>query len=71
MRKPDEKTIKAVANAVRQYPELLEWLGDWRTTELEQLQFAVGNPALSQGRCQVLSELYKFAKESPETAAKL
>jgi hypothetical protein len=67
MRYPEPKVIKAVALAVRQYPEILEWLGDWRAAELETLPYASNSAALSQGRCQVLCELYKFAKESPET----
>lgn len=70
MIKPDPKVVKALAVSVRQYPELLDWLKDWRYHELEQLPNAVNNPALLQGRCQVLAELYKFAKEAPELAAK-
>lgn len=70
MIKPDPKVIKALAISVRQYPELLDWLKEWRYHELEQLPSAVNNAALMQGRCQVLGELYKFAKESPELAAK-
>lgn len=60
-----------MANAVRQYPELLEWIAGWRQHELEQLPFTVNQPALAQGRCQVLGELEKFAKEAPQLAAKL
>jgi hypothetical protein len=68
--KPDPKVVKALAISVRQYPELLDWIKEWRYHELEQLPSAVNNPALLQGRCQVLAELYKFAKEAPEIAAK-
>ena len=71
MIKPDPRTIKAVANAVRHYPELLEWLEGWQKHELEQLPYAVDHAALKQGRCQVLGELTKFAKNSLELAAKL
>ena len=70
MVKPDPKVVKALAISIRQYPELLDWLKEWRYHELEQLPSAVNNPALLQGRCQVLAELYKFAKEAPEIAAK-
>lgn len=70
MMRPDPKVIKAFAVTVRQYPEVLDFLKDWRMHELEQLPQAVNNPALQQGRCQVLGELYKFAKEAPEMAAK-
>jgi len=71
MIKPDPKVVVALGACMRQYPELLDWIREWRTHELEQLPLAVNNVTLSQGRCQVLSELYKFAKESPELAAKL
>jgi hypothetical protein len=70
MIRPDERTVKAFALAVRQFPEILEYLAAWRTHELEQLPNAINNAALMQGRCQVLGELYKLAKESPELAAK-
>jgi len=70
MIRPDEKTVKAFAIAVRQFPEILEFIAAWRMHELEQLPSAVNNAALMQGRCQVLGELYKLAKESPELAAK-
>ncbi len=70
MIRPDDKTVKALAIAVRQYPEILEYIAAWRTHELEQLPHAVNNAALMQGRCQVLGELYKLVKESPELAAK-
>lgn len=70
MIRPDAKVIKALAVTVRQYPEVLDWLRDWRQHELEQLPMAVNNPAPLQGRCQVLGELYKLAKDAPELAAK-
>lgn len=71
MIRPEPKVIKAVAMAVRQYPEILQYLNDWRTHELENLPNAVNNSAVSQGRCQVLGELYKFAKDAPDLAAKI
>ena len=71
MIKPEPQVVKALANVVRQYPELLEWIGEWRMHELEQLPSAVNNPTVYQGRCQVLSELYKLAKDAPSLAAKL
>jgi hypothetical protein len=66
MKYPEPKVIKALATTMRQYPELLEWIGEWKDRELDTLPFATTTPALSQGRCQVLCELYKFAKESPD-----
>ena len=71
MIRPDHRIVKQVATMVRQYPDILEWLEDWRMHELENLPSAINNAAVSQGRCQVLSELVKFAKESPDVAAKL
>jgi hypothetical protein len=68
--RPEKNVVVAFAAVVRQYPELLDWLGTWRMHELEQLPHAMNNPALQQGRCQVLGELYKFAKDAPENAAK-
>ena len=70
MIRPDEKVVNALAIMVRQYPELVEFFAAWRMHELEQLPSALNNAALMQGRCQVLGELYKLVKESPELAAK-
>lgn len=69
MKQVAPEVIHALANSVRQYPVLLEWLGEWRTSELERLPSVGQNVALAQGRCQVLGELYKLAKESPDLAA--
>jgi hypothetical protein len=71
MIRPEPKVVKAVATAVRQFPEILEYLEQWRMHELENLPVTINNPAVSQGRCQVLGELYKFAKDAPSLAAKL
>lgn len=70
MMRPDEKVIKAFAITVRQFPELLEFLDQWRMKELEQLPQAINHVAVLQGRCQVLNELYKFAEQAPDQAAK-
>ncbi len=71
MIRPDDKTVKSMALAIRQYPEILSFLNAWRIHELENLPSAINNAAVSQGRCQVLGELYKFAKDAPEIAAKI
>jgi hypothetical protein len=70
MIRPSPQVVKAFAVTVRQYPEVLEFLRDWRQHELEQLPFALANSTLSQGRCQVLGELYKFVQDAPDLAAK-
>ena len=71
MKQPTPEIIHALANSVRQYPVILDWLGEWRQSELERLP-SVGaqTVALAQGRCQVLGELYKLVSESPDLAAK-
>ena len=70
MIRPPPEVIKALATSVRQYPIIAEWLKEWRMHELEQLPSVAQNTALAQGRCQILIELSKLVKESPETAAK-
>ena len=67
MKRPSPEVIKALANTVRQYPEVLEWLEGWSTEELSRLPNATQNTALAQGRCQVLSEVTKVIEQSPET----
>lgn len=71
MKQATPELIHALANSVRQYPIILEWMGEWRMTELERLP-SVGpqSVTLAQGRCQILSELYKLMNESPDLAAK-
>jgi hypothetical protein len=64
------EVIHALANSITQHPVLLEWLGEWRMSELERLPSVGQNVTLAQGRCQVLGELYKLASESPDLAAK-
>lgn len=71
MIKPEPQVVKALALTVRQYPEILEWLKQWEMYELRRLPNAVNNPAVFQGRCQVLSEVVSLAEESPVLAAKL
>jgi len=64
------EVIQALANSVRQYPVIIEWLGEWRMSELERLPSVGQNVTLAQGRCQVLGELHKLLNESPALAAK-
>ena len=70
MIRPEPHVIHALASTVRQHPELLDWLDEWHDHELKQLPNVTTNVALAQGRCQVLGELIRVAKESPEVAAK-
>ena len=71
MIRPSPQVMKALAAVVRSHPEILQWLEACRTEELDRLPHAVHNTALFQGRCQVLGELYQFAKQAPDVAAKL
>lgn len=68
MIRPEPEVVKAFANASQRFPEVLEFLSAWKAHELEALPSAINNPAVSQGRCQVLCELVKFVSESPELA---
>ena len=71
MIKPEPHIIKGLAQAVRQHPELLVWMEGVLAQELKRLPYAVDNPAVFQGRCQVVVELIEFAKNTPAMAAKL
>lgn len=70
MQKPEPDVIKALAMMVKQYPEVLDWIENWNLHELKQLPYALNNPTLQQGRCQVLNEITRLLRESPESAAK-
>jgi hypothetical protein len=71
MIKPEPQVIKGLAMAVRQHPEVLVWMEGLLAHELKRLPYAVDNPAVFQGRCQMMTELIEFAKQSPAVAAKL
>lgn len=70
MIKPEPQVIKGLAQAVQQHPELLAWMEGVLAHELKRLPYAVENPAVFQGRCQMLVELIDFAKVAPAVAAK-
>jgi len=71
MIKPEPHIIKGLAQAVRQHPELLAWMEGVLAQELKRLPYAIDNPAVFQGRCQIVVELIEFAKNTPAIAAKL
>jgi hypothetical protein len=71
MIRPEPQVVKGLAMAVRQHPEVLVWLEGLQAHEMRRLPYAVENPAVFQGRCQMLVELIEFAKEAPAVAAKL
>lgn len=70
MIRPPPQVVRALAGMVRQYPDVLDFIHDWRMHELEALPLATQSPAVAQGRCQVLGELYKLLQSSPDFAAK-
>ena len=70
MIRPDLEVVKSLATVERQHTDIVKWLEAWRKHELEQLPNVTQNVALAQGRCQILAELVKLIKESPEYAAK-
>lgn len=70
MRNPNGEQHRQIAHVAKAQPGLLEWLKEWRMQELERLPMALGNTAIAQGRCQVLSELVKLIEDSPNTLAK-
>jgi hypothetical protein len=71
MIKPEPQVIKGLAQAVRQHPEILVWMEGVLAHELKRLPYAVDNSAVFQGRCQIVTELIEFAKNTPDIAAKL
>jgi hypothetical protein len=71
MIKPEPQVIKGLAMAIRQHPEVLVWMEGLLAHEMKRLPYAVDNPAVFQGRCQMMTELIEFAKQSPAVAAKL
>jgi hypothetical protein len=70
MKRPDPDVVKALAAATLQYPQLFTWLNEWRLLELEALPYSGQNVTVAQGRCQVLSEITRLAKDAPDLAAK-
>lgn len=69
MNRPTPEVVIALARANN---VLLPWLQEWRQRELENLPFAAASTvAISQGRCQMLTELYRLVQDSNDMAAKL
>lgn len=71
MIRADPQTLHLAASIARQFPAFTEHIKEWRQRELEQLPNVLNSVAVAQGRCQVLTELYKLLKDSPELAAQL
>ena len=72
MIKPDPQTLQTLAQIARLHPTFIDWLEGWRQRELDNLpNVLTSHVGVAQGRCQVLTELYKVLKDSPELAAQL
>lgn len=69
MIKPTDEIVKVVAVTSRQHAEFERWFTDWRDSEMAKLPYALTNTGVQQGRAQVLNELVKLIKESPEIVA--
>lgn len=68
MKAPPE-VIFSLAIIVRQHPEVLTYMRDWRDRELKSLPYAAANPTLFQGRCQVLHELVTLIEQAPSQSS--
>ena len=66
---PAPEVLHDLVIIMRQYPNFVNFIKEWRQHELDQLPSVLQNTALAQGRCQVLSELLKVITASPETVS--
>ena len=70
MIQPDRALYEQIARMGAQYPEFVLWLNEWRTRELDTLPVAAQNVVgVSQGRCQVLTELCKLVNTARDVSA--
>ena len=61
MKRLDDRDRQAVTQIARHNPAFVEFIKSWLDQEMAALPYAVGPTAsVSQGRCQVLTELYKL-----------
>mgnify|MGYP003126680470 FL=1 len=65
MIRPAPEVLHDLVIIMRQYPNFVNFIKEWRQHELDQLPSVLQNT----GRCQVLSELHKVITESPETVS--
>lgn len=71
MIRPEPQIVRGLAQAVSQHAEVIAWLEGVLAHEMKRLPYAVENPAVFQGRCQMLVEILEFCREAPSIAAKL
>ncbi len=71
MIRPPDRVMQGLAAVAKQYPEIVEFLDEWKQHELETLPCVTNNVTLQQGRCQVLGEISKLVREAPTTVAKV
>jgi hypothetical protein len=60
-----EQQLKAISqlNENMHFATFLKWITDWRDEEIKECIHAA-NPAVNQGRAQVLSEITKIVDEA-------
>lgn len=68
MRRPNEQVLNSIAKISKQFPDVVAWVQEWRTAELDQLPMVTGSTGVAQGRCQVLMELLRLLNEAPDKA---
>jgi hypothetical protein len=68
--RPTPELLQQWASISRSHPAILEWITEWRQRELDQLPYVGADAShLAQGRCQVLTEIYKLVQNAPDMAA--
>lgn len=66
MKRPSPEIYDNIAKMARNFPQVVDWLGEWRMAELTQLPLRLENTAYAQGRAAVLGELYELIKKASE-----
>lgn len=70
MIRPSAEVVEKWARIASHYPDIVDWLNEWRMLELERLPDTAPNVvATAQGRCQVLTELCKLVNNSRDLSA--
>jgi|SanBayMetagenome_1026888.scaffolds.fasta_scaffold230480_2 hypothetical protein len=68
--RPTPQQLQTIARVAKQHPEFVDWLTEIRSQELDSLPYVVNNPQLTQGRCQMVTEIIKLLKDAPSLAAR-
>jgi hypothetical protein len=69
MIRPDPNVLKVITGLSRNR-DFVDWLENWRRTELDRLPNVQPDTVqVAQGRCQVLTELYKLIQDTKNLPA--